>query len=388
MNRNHTIPDGEIHELMIGFFSGTLNNKEMKRLNEWLEQDKRHLDVFNRMHSAWILWHHDAGKKNFDVPTGWASLKQRITGNDRSRFTKWITPMRYAASLALCMATTAVVMMLATRSKPVEIAGNATFSSVSTPSSTTIQMPLGSKSNVTLPDGSSVWLNAGSTLVYPADFGIQRRELQLTGEAFFIVKSDSLMPFNVHTTGVTVRALGTRFNVKAYPNDKTITATLEEGVIDVLLSKSKQSVQLKPKEQLVISKSQQENHQLEKIQKPGQPTSTLPVLPEVAIKDMNVSSNVQTELATSWKDAQWIIADMSLELLATDMERRYNLKIRFDSDELKRYKFTGIFENETVEQILTALSMAAPVNYHLNKNNVTLILNKTAKEKFDRKLIN
>jgi len=100
-----------------------------------------------------------------------------------------------------------------------------------------------------------------------------------------------------------------------------------------------------------------------------------------------VSSNVQTELATSWKDAQWIIADMSLELLATDMERRYNLNIRFDSDELKRYKFTGIFENETVEQILTALSMAAPVNYQMNKNNVTLILNKTAKEKFDRKLI-
>ncbi len=381
----NTIPDNEIQELITGFFSGTLSKQEMKWLNRWLEQDKAHLDEFNRMRSAWIMWHHEAGKKSFDVQGSWPVLKQRITTNGRNRFARFITPVRYAASLALCIALTAMVMMF-THKRPAEYTSNATSST------TTINMPLGSKSNIVLPDGSTVWLNAGSTLTYPADFGVITRELQLVGEAFFAVKSDSLMPFDVQTTGMTVRALGTRFNVKAYPDDDIMAMTLEEGMIDVLIQASgksaEQSVKLKPKEQLVIRKSPQDHNQASKrTQVTGQPLSVA-TIPAPAIKEIIVHPNIKTELATSWKDTKWIIADEPLSTFVTDLERRYNLKIHFNSGELKNYKFTGIIENETVEQILTALSMAAPVNYHFNKNNVILSLNKTTKEKFNRMLIN
>ena len=160
MDKNHTIPD-DIQELIGGFFSGLLSRQETKRLNDWLDKDKSHPVMFNRMRSAWILSRHESGKKFFDVHAGWPFLKHRIANSRELRFARWMTPVRYAASLALCIALTAVVMSL-TRSRSVaEVADSIVFAN------TTIQMPLGSKSSVTLPDGSSVWLNAGSTLSYP-----------------------------------------------------------------------------------------------------------------------------------------------------------------------------------------------------------------------------
>ena len=382
---NHTIPDSEIQGLMIGFFSGTLDRNQTERLNKWLKQDKQRLDEFNRMRSAWILWRHRTGKKAFDARNGWPALQQRIKDAGRNRFAELITPMRYAASLALCMTITAVVMMIVTRSKPVENTGDVMLSDASAVPSTTIHMPLGSKSSITLPDGSSVWLNAGSTLTYSTDFGMENRELHLVGEAFFSVKGDSLKPFDVHTIGMTVRALGTRFNVKAYPDDEIMTATLEEGVIDVLLRKTQQLIQLKPNEQIVIEKTRQENIQVSE-QTAGQPIS-LETLPATVLKEVVLIPKYQTELATSWKNTKWIVADASLSEFVTNMERRYNLKFRYDSEELKNYRVSGSFENETVEQILKALSLAAPVNYRIDKNNVKLSLNKAAKEKYDRQLI-
>ena len=384
MENEQNFPESEIQELMAGFFSRSLNRQDMKRLNAWLEQDPSHVETFNRMRSAWIVGHHQAGKKHFNADTGWPQLKQRITAARKLRFAKWMTPMRYAASLALCISLTAALMMMA-RSRPVTEVVNRLLDEDRERGvivHSTVQVPLGSKSKVTLPDCSSVWLNAGSTIHYPADFGMDARELQLVGEAFFDVKSDSLIPFLVQTVGMTVRAKGTRFNVKAYPDDEMMIATLEEGKLDVLFQTSgkdrMQEITLSPNQQFIVWKSQTEKAQT--ITADLQPSS----IPEVDIISRRVIPNVKTELATSWKDAQWIVADEPLYLFAADLERRYNLNIRLTSEELKNYKITGTFEKETVEQILRMLSLAAPVDYQINKNQVVLSVNKTKKEKFQR----
>lgn len=386
MDEDHNMPNYEIQELMIGFFSGSISSQDMKRLNDWLEQDRSHIAEFNRMFSAWMLAHHRDGKKAFDTHAGWLQLRQRITNIRSLRFARWMTPMRYAASLVFCIVMTAVAMMWRTR----DIAGGEEQANSIVLAATIIQSPMGSKSNITLPDGSSVWLNAGSTLTYPADFGLDTREIQLAGEAFFDVRSDSLMPFLVHTNdGITVQAKGTRFNVMAYPDDEMIIATLEEGRLNVLIRESEkapaQKVELSPNQQYVVRKSKpQQNSRTEKTQT----TATQPLLassaPKVDLKSGHVVPNVKTELATSWKDAQWIVADEPLSSFATQLERRYNLKIHFDTEEVKNYKITGIFENETVEQILKVLSLGAPVNYQLNKNQVILSLNRSNKDKFQR----
>jgi ferric-dicitrate binding protein FerR (iron transport regulator) len=334
------------------------------------------------MRSAWILGRHEAGKLDFDADSGWPVIEQHLANNRKLRFAGWMTPLRYAASLALCMGLTAGVMWLTRGTKVIQGAESVVYSN------TTIQMPLGSKSNVTLPDGSSVWLNAGSTLTYPADFGLDTRELQLVGEAFFDVKSDSLMPFLVHTVGMTVRAKGTRFNVKAYPDDEMMAATLEEGKLDVLIQATEkapsQNIELRPNQQFVILKSQQKNMPEEKSRKMKEQQPSIAAIPKIDIKEGRLISNVQTKLSTSWKDTHWVITDEPLYKFVADLERRYNLDIHFDSEELKNYKFTGTFENETVEQIFTAISMTAPVNYRFNKNQVILSLNKTKIDKFNQ----
>ncbi len=374
----------EIYELITGFLVNELNDDQLVCLNKWLEEDELHLDEFNRIRSTWILYQHETGKKNFDVSSNWKKLEKKITVGTvkgRKKIMLRFTPLKYAASLLLCFVSGTILSAILLHKQPAEpIAMNAV---------TTINVPLGSKNNVILPDGSTAWLNAGSTISYPADFGVEKRDLQLIGEAFFDVASDSLKPFNVNTDGMTVQALGTRFNVKAYPEDNTMTATLEEGIVNVLIRTSPerttpQTVKLKPNEQLVIQKSQEEHDQTKDHQRQTAAQSVQSQLP--AIKEITVFPNVKTILSTSWKDEKWIIDDEPLPTFVTDLERRYNLNIRFTSKELENYKFSGTIENETVEQILTALTIAAPVEYSFNKNNVLLSLNKKNKDKFDKVL--
>jgi ferric-dicitrate binding protein FerR (iron transport regulator) len=372
-----------IYRLVAGFLTGKLSDDELNQLNDWLEADRAHLDDFNRMRSAWILSGHEAGKKKFHP--NWQNLKRRInvSENGKNRLVSYLThtTMRYAASLLVCTALGAALSAAVLNGRATATAilpADHTFFSI-------VNVPLGSKSNITLPDGSTVWLNAGSSVSYESDFGAAHRDVRLTGEAFFDVQSDSLKPFNVHTSGMIVRAFGTRFNVKNYPDDASIEATLEEGKVDVLIQEQGKTatklVKLIPNEQLVVRKTQA----LTK----AQPTPVNMLKDKLTpIKEVEVHSNVKTELATSWKDNKWIIADEPLSLFAIDLERRYNLNIRFASKELKNYKFTGSFENETVEQILTALSIAAPVNYKFDKNNVELSLNIEDKNKFDKMLKN
>jgi len=184
-----------------------------------------------------------------------------------------------------------------------------------------------------------------------------------------------------------VKALGTRFNVKAYPDDNTIVATLEEGIIDVMIRVSGKTesrpINLKPKEQLVvIRKAQFEEDQINDKERVFQNQSLQFENEILTIEELTIRANVNTELSTSWKDEKWIIDNQQLDLFVADLERRYNLDIIFVSNELKDYKFSGTIENQTAEQIFKALSLAAPVNYKFDKNKVVLSLNAIDKDKF------
>ena len=374
----------EIESLIIGFLTNSLNKNELEQLWQWLDTDELHRKEFNDLRSAMILAGHEVGKQSFDDGQSWLSIEQRIKP-ERFGLFKRLKPLWYAASLVISFGLGAFTIWLTSPS-------NQEQPMLLSETTTTIQVPMGSKSNITLPDGSSVWLNAGSKINYTSGFGLETRDLYLTGEAFFDVVSDSLIPFNVHTPGMIVKAYGTRFNVKAYPDDLFLAATLEEGNIDVVIQSllegksTSKSVKLKPREQLVIHKDLKESKivtplQGKELEKNKEIATTKTVIKEVIIKP-----NVKTELSTSWKDSKWIISDEPLALFAENLERRYNVFISFTSEELKEYKFSGSFENETIEQIVTALSLAAPVNYKFNKNNIVLSMNEKDKYKFKKLL--
>jgi len=234
-----------------------------------------------------------------------------------------------------------------------------------------IIVPYGSKSKVKLPDGTLVTLNSGSKLIYPVFFTGEKREVFLEGEAHFQVKTDSLHPFYVRTDDITIRVLGTVFNVKAYPETNTIETTLIEGSLEIInnsklkILKGEEKVLLKPKQKAIFVKNENRLTLDEKAEVKLKAYKT--EIPEIKIQE---KANV--DIIVAWKDNKLVFENERFEDIAIKLQRWFNVVIEIKSEELKNERFTGKFENETIEQVLNALKLAEPFEYKMNKNQITI----------------
>jgi ferric-dicitrate binding protein FerR (iron transport regulator) len=156
----------------------------------------------------------------------------------------------------------------------------------------------------------------------------------------------------------------------------------------VELSKSageKQSVILNPRDKIVIEK---EGVKIEKETRVEEAEPTQLKKPEkivsMKIESAKILSSVQTELYTSWKEERWIIKGEHLGTLTPILERKFNLNIIYGDNELKEYKFSGTIENETVEQILNAMKLTAPLDYKIDKDTVRLFVDNRLKKNFQK----
>ncbi|NPA37658.1 MAG: FecR family protein, partial [Chlorobi bacterium] len=214
-----------------------------------------------------------------------------------------------------------------------------------------IEVPYGAKSNIILPDGTEIILNAGSSLSYNADFGIKDRKVNLAGEAYFKVAKNKGKKFLVKTRDLTIKAYGTEFNVKCYNEDKSTEATLVEGTIGVRLNNRKnKEYLLKPGQQLKYSFSDNNKNK----------------------GNLIILKNIDTRFYTSWIHDIIQVKSISLKALAMKLERKYNVKIHIENKELENLKFTGILKNETIEQILQALKLSASINYKIDNREIWL----------------
>jgi len=221
-----------------------------------------------------------------------------------------------------------------------------------------VSTPAGSKTSVELPDGSKVWLNANSSLTYTTGFVDGKREVSLVGEAMFDIKHDSLHPFFVHTENFDVADLGTIFNIRAYPEDKSTEAALISGSIEISLKKRKSDkILLEPNQKMVLQKSG------DRFRSKGKDIApvVLPIIPDP-----------QTQIApdTSWMVNKLIFKDESFEDLAMKLQRRYNVEILFEQQDYGDYKFTGRFEDETIDEALQELEIIAPFSYRKKGNRI------------------
>jgi ferric-dicitrate binding protein FerR (iron transport regulator) len=247
-----------------------------------------------------------------------------------------------------------------------------------------IVTPNGTRSELSLSDGTKVWLNAGSTLTYTEDYNIRTRAVNLTGEAYFQVAKDQQRPFVVHSAGMQIRALGTSFNVKAYPEEKMLTATLVEGKIVVEGKSIKQEnfcYTLLPKQNIIVTTSASGSPDITK--------GNTGIAPDNAkrkeirqIEKVTMDSNVNTLLFTSWKDSRWVIKHVSFHELAEMLQRRYNVRINYKATEMDSIFFTGTIENETLEQVIHVLGLTAPLRYEFGKGEVTLGIDKNQQDRF------
>ncbi|MFI5152271.1 MAG: FecR family protein [Chitinophagales bacterium] len=211
----------------------------------------------------------------------------------------------------------------------------------------------GSRTNLSLPDGTTVWLNGGSKLSYDKNYGNNLREVSLTGEAFFDVVKNGEKPFIIHTGKINIRVLGTAFNVKSYPGEKTIETSLIRGSIEVTFEdRPAEKVILKPNEKLIVA-----NEEIPvALKKQSVRQNNEPI---VAVSHLNFVKSDNSIAETAWTQNKLIFQDKSFKDLATEMERWYGVNIRFDNSQRDTLRFTGSFENETIQQSLDALKLAA-----------------------------
>jgi len=201
----------------------------------------------------------------------------------------------------------------------------------------------GQKANVQLPDGSLVCLNSASELRYPADFGNKNRIVKLKGEAYFDVESNPKRPFIVQTrSNLQIKALGTKFNVKSYPEDALTTSTLIEGKIEV--SNSKLAEMLFPGEQIQYHLGEQIFHR---------------------------SSVDNVEEAIFWMTDQFVFREETLENIAKILERSYNVTISFASPEIKEIHYSGKIENNSIENVLNLITIVSPLEYDMTESHIT-----------------
>ena len=202
--------------------------------------------------------------------------------------------------------------------------------------------PLGARTHFQLPDGSEGWLNAGSTLKFPVRFTGRKRTVYLKGEGYFKVKKNPQKPFIVKTDYYEVMALGTRFNVQNYTNDKTKVITLAAGKVvinSIINDKPVRVSELKPGEQVIIQKN------TGKIQK----------------------KKVNPEDYSSWKSGLLVFRSDPMDEVVKKMSRWYNAKITFRDNELKTYCYRGTFKDETLHEVLQLLKMTSPIDYKEKK---------------------
>lgn len=238
-------------------------------------------------------------------------------------------------------------------------------------------VPYGSRSKITLPDGTLVWLNAGSTLRYPSNYSYKERQVHLEGEAFFEVTKIPGKSFIATTKSAAVKVLGTSFNLKAYPEENRIETTVTTGTVEVSNTFSSEinskKIILKANEKVSLKKSLDKESLPHIIHDSSHTISkTLPNHTVDTKSEIIISRDIDPNVSSSWKEDEWIIESESLSEFAIKMERRFDVTIHFTDRQVQEYIFSGRLKDENLNQMLEAISKTAPISYEIKDDEVYL----------------
>jgi ferric-dicitrate binding protein FerR (iron transport regulator) len=206
-----------------------------------------------------------------------------------------------------------------------------------------IKIPRGGEYHVVLADGTTVYMNSMSSLKYPVKFTGDRREVELSGEAYFNVTKDATRPFIVKTGAMNIEVLGTTFNVNAYENNEKIVTTLIEGSVKIHSRDNSRNNVLSPGEQAAFFID-------------GSKTE---------IKKVDVN------LYTAWKDGYFVFRNARLEDIMTDLTRWYSADVIFNGDAVKNVRFSGkLNRSSSINEILEIMKSSRKVEVQISNNTI------------------
>lgn len=314
-------------ELLDRFMSGKTSPEEEQTLLAWFS-DPDHKEEIMAFYKS--RWEESSGKKLPPKLQGqmFCEIKKRIRQEEKTleikkkphTLWKWLS---YAAVALICIGLGIGSHWYNMRQVPPP-----------DPLDYVVLADNGQRASVVLPDGTKVWLNSHTKLNYRSDYGVKERSVSLSGEAYFEVSKDTLRRFLVNAGDMEVEALGTAFNVKAYEEDDEVVTTLFEGSVRTAVGK--EFVILSPDESAVFNKS---SHIL------------------------SVNHPTNASYARLWRTNELAFSGESLEEIAVLLNRMYNVEVRFLSNKIKGYSFSGVIRNNSLDNVFEIISLTAPITY-------------------------
>ncbi|HEX8018672.1 FecR family protein [Mucilaginibacter sp.] len=223
--------------------------------------------------------------------------------------------------------------------------------------------PLGKKKSITLTDGTTIILNGGSKLTVAGSYNISRRDVILEGEGYFDVVHNAQKPFIVHTAKINIKDIGTIFNVKAYPSDKTTEASLIKGAVEITLNnKAKSKILLNPNNKLVLLNNEGANIT----------AGTAKVQAPFVVRNITKNTDGNSVVETDWTQNKLTFFNQPFDEIAVQMERWYGVKINIINPDVKSYHFTATFDHEDITQVLEALKLSGNFKYRKEDNIISI----------------
>ena len=329
-----------IDELIANYLTEGLDKNALDELKTWIAASAENQQYFIRQREIWFSAVSREAASVYDKDKAFENFRNRVESQKEIQSTSrrgfslsalW----RYAAVVAIIIAVGCISYWQG------EVNVKDTFAD------TSVEAPLGSKTKLYLPDGTLVWLNAGSRMTYSQGFGVDNRKVELEGEGYFEVKRNEKIPFFVKTKDLQLQVLGTKFNFRDYPEDHEVVVSLLEGKVGLnnLLREEKEAV-LSPDERAVLNKA----------------------------NGLLTVESVTASNASQWTDGYLFFDEELLPDIAKELERSYNVKIHIANDSLKTFRFYGNFvrREQNIQEVLEALASTEKMQYKIEERNITI----------------
>ena len=329
-----------IDELIANYLTEGLDKNALDELKTWIAASAENQQYFIRQREIWFSAVSREAASVYDKDKAFENFRNRVESQKEIQSTSrrgfslsalW----RYAAVVAIIIAVGWISYGQG------EVNVKDTFADIS------VEAPLGSKTKLYLPDGTLVWLNAGSRMTYSQGFGVDNRKVELEGEGYFEVKRNEKIPFFVKTKDLQLQVLGTKFNFRDYPEDHEVVVSLLEGKVGLnnLLREEKEAV-LSPDERAVLNKA----------------------------NGLLTVESVTASNASQWTDGYLFFDEELLPDIAKELERSYNVKIHIANDSLKTFRFYGNFvrREQNIQEVLEALASTEKMQYKIEERNITI----------------
>ena len=315
-------------DLLVKYLLGEATPEERVQVEGWLAESEEHKTYYHQLEQVWVASKTLAAKKEVDEEAAWQRFRTRIRQGNGTPVVKpersfgW---WRVAALFILVIGAAVFTYTWFNKEEPVQQL-----------SLQTVDKPLSD----TLSDGSVVTLNKGSVLTYPSKFKGETRSIALKGEAFFTVTPNKEQPFIVQVNDVTVRVVGTSFNIRSEGGETEVI--VEKGVVQV--TRNGKTVELRPKEKVVVG---------------GQ--------------DTTMQKEVETEeLYNYYRTREFVCDNTPLWKLAEVLNEAYGVNIVIERAALRTLPLTTTFNNESLDHILEIISMTFDIKIDREGDTIRL----------------